>query len=248
MPTQAQGTYPPLLATGVTDQGRFDPFDLYGGEADIVTDQGEAATGVEIQQFAVLMRDADGKLIPWTSAGGGYATGTITVGAQPAAAETVTLNGVAITFRSGSITGTGVECLIGGTTALTASNLAEAINAHRDQFQSTASASGNVVTLAAEDVGTAGNSVTLVEGVGAAGFTVSGATLTGGSASEGNPSLNAIGIAAQPLAAAATNRWFPYFSGGVFNHQALVWPAGFMSLEERKRAFDGTNIGVRQVL
>src|SRR6185295_12636366 len=92
-------TYPPLLATGVTDQGRFDPFDLYGGESDIVTDQGEAATGQAIRQFEVLMRNADGKLVPWTSAGGGYATGLITVGGQPVAAETVTLNGVAITFR-----------------------------------------------------------------------------------------------------------------------------------------------------
>ena len=72
-------TYPPLLATGVTDQGRFDPFDLYGGESDIVTDQGEAATGQAIRQFEVLMRNADGKLVPWTSAGGGYATGLITV-------------------------------------------------------------------------------------------------------------------------------------------------------------------------
>jgi hypothetical protein len=240
-------TYPPLLATGFTDQGRFDPFDLYGGESDIVTDQGEAATGQAIRQFEVLMRNADGKLVPWTSAGGGYATGLITVGGQPVAGETVTINGVAITFRA-ALTGTGVECLIGGTTVITASNLANAITANRETFQATASALDTVVTLAAEDVGTAGNSVTLVEAVGAAGFTVSGATLAGGSAAEDNPSLNAIGIAAQPLDAAATNRWFPYFTGGIFNHQALVWPAGFMSLEERKRAFDGSNIGVRQVL
>jgi len=240
-------TYPPLLATGVTDQGRFDPFDLYGGESDIVTDQGEAATGQAIRQFEVLMRNADGKLVPWTSAGGGYATGLITVGGQPVAAETVTLNGVAITFRV-TVTGTGVECVIGGTTAITASNLATVITNNRETFQATASASGNVVTLAAEDVGTAGNSVTLVEGVADVGFTVSGATLTGGSSAEDTPSNNAIGIAGQPLDAAATNRWFPYFTGGIFNHQALVWPAGFMSLEERKRAFDGSNIGVRQVL
>ena len=240
-------TYPPLLATGFTDQGRFDPFDLYGGESDIVTDQGEAPAGQAIRQFEVLMRNADGKLIPFTAAGGGYATGTITVGGQPVAAETVTLNGVVITFRT-TLTGTGVECLIGGTTTITASNLADAINANVATTNTTASASGTVVTLVAEDVGTAGNSVTLVEGVANVSFTVSGATLTGGSASETTPSNNAIGIAGQPLDAAATVRWFPYFTGGMFNHQALVWPPGFGSLEERKRAFDGTNIGVRQVL
>jgi hypothetical protein len=240
-------TYPPLLATGFTDQGRFDPFDLYGGESDIVTDQGEAPAGQAIRQFEVLMRDADGKLIPFTSAGAGYATGTITVGAQPVATDTLTLNGVVITFRT-ALTFVGIECLIGTSTTVTASNLATVINANVATLNTTAAASGNVVTLVAEDVGTAGNSVTLVEGVAAAGFTVSGATLTGGSAAEGTPSNNAIGIAGQPLDAAATNRWFPYFTGGVFNHQALVWPAGLVSLEERKRAFDGSNIGVRQVL
>jgi hypothetical protein len=240
-------TYPPLLATGFTDQGRFDPFDLYGGESDIVTDQGEAPAGQAILQFQVLMRDADGKLIPFTSAGAGYATGTITVGGQPVATDTLTINGVVITFRT-ALTFVGVECLIGTSTTVTASNLAAVINANVATLNCTAAASGTTVTLVAEDVGTAGNSVTVVEGVAAAGFTVSGATLTGGSAAEGTPSNNAIGIAAQPLDAASTSRWFPYFTGGVFNHQALVWPAGFMSLEERKRAFDGSNIGVRQVL
>jgi hypothetical protein len=239
-------TYPPLLATGFTDQGRFDPFDLYGGESDIVTDQGQAADGQAIRQFEVLMRNADGKLVPFTTAGV-YATGAITVGGQPTAADTVTINGVAITFRT-TLTGTGDECLIGADTTATAANLVTVINNGITRFNVSASSVGTVVTLVAEDVGVAGNSVTLVEGVTSIGFTVSGATLTGASATEGTLTNNAIGIAGQPVGASTPGGWFPYFTGGVFNHQALLWPAGFISLEERKRCFDGTNIGVRQVL
>lgn len=123
-------SYPPLLARGMTDEGRFDQFDLYGGESDIVTDQGQAADGVAIQQFQVLMRDVGGRYIPF---------------------------------------------------AVGAGNLA-------------------------------------------------------------------IGIAAQPVAALTPGAWLPIFTGGVFNHQALVWPAGVTTLAARKAIFDGSNIGVRQLL
>lgn len=58
-------------------------------------------------------------------------------------------------------------------------------------------------------------------------------------------SQNAVGIAAQP---AAANAYFPLYVGGVFNHEALVWDAADDTLAERKAAFDGTNIGVRQLL
>lgn len=58
-------------------------------------------------------------------------------------------------------------------------------------------------------------------------------------------SEKAVGIAAQP---AAANAHFPLYVGGVFNHEALVWPAAADTLAERKAAFDGTNIGVRVLL
>jgi Bacteriophage lambda head decoration protein D len=125
------GTYPPLLAGGLTSQGRFDPFDLYAGESDIVTDQGQVADGLAIQQFQVLMRDG-------------------------------------------------------------------ATNRY------------------------------IVFAVGA-----------------GN---KAVAIAAQPLAATTPGGWLPVFTGGVFNHEALLWPGGLTTLEARKAVFDGSNIGVRQLL
>lgn len=42
----------------------------------------------------------------------------------------------------------------------------------------------------------------------------------------------------------------PYYEGGVFNHQALVWPAAYDTLAERKAAFARGNnlITVERVL
>jgi len=240
-------TYPNLLASGVNDLGRFDQFDLYAGESEIVTDQGQTADGVAILQFQVLMRDADGRLIPWTAGGGNYATGSYVVGGQPTAADTITVNGVVLTFVA-ALTGAADEVLIGATTAETAANIADVINADPERFNVAATVSGTTVTLTAEDEGTAGNSITIAEGVTSASFTVSGATLSGANATGDIPSGNAVAIAAQPVAAATPGAWLPVFTGGVFNHEALVWPAAILTLDERKRAFDGTNIGVRQLL
>lgn len=52
-------------------------------------------------------------------------------------------------------------------------------------------------------------------------------------------------IAAQPIAA---NAMGPIYVGGIFNHEALIWPAAWDLLSERKAAFDGTPIGVRALL
>lgn len=238
-------SYPGLLAAGVTELGRFDQFDLYAGESDIVSDQGQAADGQAILQFQVLSRDADGRLIPMVLTGD-YATGSYVVGGQPTAADTITVNGVVLTFRAAPTLAD--EIAIGSTATITATNIANRINLEPERFHMTAVASGTTVALTSEEIGTAGNALTIVEGVTSASFTVSGATLTGANAAEDVPSGNAIGIAAQPVAAATPGAMLPYFTGGIFNHQALVWPAGLVTIEERKRVFDGTNIGVRQLL
>lgn len=54
-----------------------------------------------------------------------------------------------------------------------------------------------------------------------------------------------IGITAQPIPA---NDGGPSFVGGIFNHEALVWPVAIDTLDERKAAFAGTPIGVRKLL
>lgn len=56
----------------------------------------------------------------------------------------------------------------------------------------------------------------------------------------------AVGIAAQATAASGTK--FPAFTGGAFNHEALVWPAGFTTYELRRLAFMGTDIHISKVI
>lgn len=239
-------TYPDLLAKGSENLGRYDQFDLYAGERDIVSSQGQAADGQAIQQFQVLTLDAAGRYIP-LSLTGDYATGTITVGGQPVDTETVTINGAVITFIAAG-TPTATQVLIGADTAATAANLAGRINSAPDTYDVSASVAGNVVTLTANMVGTAGNAITLAEAVANVSFTLSGATLTGANAAEDVPSGNAVAIAAQAVAAATPGSWLPVYIGGAFNHEALVWPAGMNTLAQRKLLFAGTPIHVTQLL
>jgi hypothetical protein len=55
----------------------------------------------------------------------------------------------------------------------------------------------------------------------------------------------AIGFLAQP---AVLNGPAVYYTGGVPNHKALIWPVGVDTLDARKAAFDGTNITISALL
>jgi phage tail sheath gpL-like len=178
---------------------------------------------------------------------GDYATGTITVGGQPANTNTVTINGQAITFIT-SGTPSAIQVMVGADTTETATNLRAVINSDPELYGVTASGTGTTVTLTAIAIGTAGNSITLTEAVTDAGFTVSGATLSGANAAEDVPSGNAMAIAAQAVSAATPGAFFPAFTGGSFNHEVLGWPAGLQTLRARKLTFAGTNIQVKQLL
>lgn len=365
--------YPPLLASGVNNLGRFDQFDLYAGEDDIVTSQAQAADGVAIRQFEIVTFDVDGRLIPW-AATGQHSSATITFTGQPTAADTITINGVVIDFVSSLTPGDNDEVLIGATAPATVANLVSMINGTPDGVDpntllptygvsslagtgvtATVDTTGLIVTLSAAVEGTAGNALTLTEsasnvtvsgavlsgaeadratgnitftavatatqtvtingnvvtfmasgatgnnqinigatatdsaqnlrtlinaypgiyGVTAAGAgpslsitaiaegtpgnaitlarsntnpTISGATLTGGGASEPDAALAPIGIAAQPVSATTPGTWLPYFCGGVFNHQVLIWPAGVATLAQRKRAVASSPIKIGQLL
>lgn len=245
----AASTYPNLLAHGIDNAGDVPAvFELFAGDTpQPATDQGQAADGQAIQQFQVLMHDAEGKLVPMTTAGD-YATGTITVGGQPADGETVTINGVAITFEATAPAAAG-QSLIGADTTETATNLRAVINDAPETYGVTASGTGTTVTLTAIAAGTAGNAITLAEAVTDAGFTVSGATLSGANAAEDVPSGNAVAVAAQAVAAATPGAFVPVYVAGCFNHEALVWPAGLATLRTRKMAFESSRgIVVKQLL
>jgi hypothetical protein len=106
------------------------------------------------------------------------ATGSLTFSGQPSAADTVTINGVAITFVASGPTG--AQVLIGGNAAGTAQALAAYIDAHPTTLHVASSGASNVLTLSAVTPGPAGNAITLAKsGTNPA---ISGATLSGGSA------------------------------------------------------------------
>lgn len=56
-----------------------------------------------------------------------------------------------------------------------------------------------------------------------------------------NPATVAIAITAQP---GKTGQHVPVYTGGAFNHAALIWPAGCDTLEKRQALFDRTDIHI----
>lgn len=259
------GTYPTLLTAGLTNLGRFDQFDLFAGEDDIVTSQAQAADGQAILQFQPLSFDANGRLVPWDASGEGYASGTLTFTGQPVAADTVTINGVVIDFVATATPGDDDEVVIGATAVATVAALIALLNGTPDGVNlgtnnptygisplagtgvtATVDATGLIVTLHAIVPGTAGNSITLTEA--ATNVAASAATLTGGAAESVLEPKQLIGIAAQPVSATTPGTWLPYFIGGVFNHEVLVWPGSVATLAQRKRAVAGSAIKIGQLL
>lgn len=55
------------------------------------------------------------------------------------------------------------------------------------------------------------------------------------------PEATAIGIANE---AGVVGTYAPYYIGGVFNHEALKWPAAVDTLLKRQAVFDRTNIHI----
>jgi hypothetical protein len=115
-----------------------------------------------------------------TTGAGVPASGTITFSAAPSANDTVTVNGVAITFVASSPTGS--QVLIGSSASTTATNLNTFLLASTNASLTVMnySVSAGVVTCTSKLVGTAGNAYTLAKSSTA--ITVSASTLAGGTA------------------------------------------------------------------
>jgi len=109
---------------------------------------------------------------------GTAASGTITFSGMPAANDTVTVGGTAVTFVAANPTGN--QVLIGGTAAQTAANLQAFLQASADVNISKCKYSTTlaVTTVTYASVGTAGNAFTLAKS--STNIAVSGATLAGG--------------------------------------------------------------------
>lgn len=124
-----------------------------------------------------------------TTTGGGVATGTITIATNPTNGETITVNGVTVTFKTAATAAN--EVTIGATASATATALAAALNASVTPAiaaaQYSAAAAVVTVTYGAALFGASGvktiegNDFTLATGTASAKVTMSGATLTGGS-------------------------------------------------------------------
>lgn len=108
------------------------------------------------------------------------ATGTLTFSGVGTAADTITVDGNVLTLVAGSPSAGEVQ--IGASAALTATNVATAVNALASV---NAAAVGTVVTVTAATAGLAGNSITLAKSSTA--IALSGATLSGGVAATYDP-------------------------------------------------------------
>ena len=236
----------PLAGNG--NEGTFVPSQLYAGEADFTTTYETVASGVLATQYMVMARRKDGRIIQWApgvadESGRLFATGTLTFTGQPTAADTVTVNAVPITFVAALTTGN--QVLIGSTATATAQALSAFLNANTGTFGVSSSGAGLVLALVAEGVGVAGNSITLAKsGTQPA---VSATTMLGGSDTPGVVPMEgrAIAVMAQTVDATGGDVSGPVFLGGVFNHEALIWPSSIDTLLDRKAAFDGTSISVK---
>lgn len=230
--------------------GSYTPIDLFAGEQDVVTDRAMVKAGLVLSQFQVIALDGDMTIVAWdpdlTGIGKEYATGTLTFSGTGTAADTITINGVVITLVAAAPDPAAHQALIGVSATATAQNVKALINAYPDAFEVVAKGSAAVLTLRANVPGDDGNAITTTEA--GTGTAFGAATLASGVTVQGE----AVGILPHALDTSGTGlnkaTWSPYYSGGFFNHAALVWPAGAPTLAARKAAFLGTNISIGSVL
>jgi hypothetical protein len=174
---------------GATTQAGATSISLFGNPvlrtSDLVT---HATIALQTQQAAgsgglLLTRVTDGTDAAATSSvpvSAAAATGYIAFSGQPSPADTITLGSTAVTFVSALTTG--AQILIGGTLAATLTNAVAFLSGSADTnlVKFTYSATATQLNLAAVATGTAGNALTLAKS--GTVETVSGATLSGGTA------------------------------------------------------------------
>lgn len=140
---------------------------------------GFGGTGVYYLTPYGTLTDIPESLVASSTAAGSRATGSLTVSVNPSIAETISVNGVTLTFISGPSTTTNVQ--IGATAADTAVNLAAVLEASVNPLLTLASytAAGGVVSITYDVDGVVGNSYTLANSSGT-NVMASATTLTGG--------------------------------------------------------------------
>lgn len=180
----------PFVDSNLGEEQGLVPSDLLGygrdpqsPSRDVINDEGDATVPWDLRNIGYWLKMLCGA--PDT-AQGVAASGTLTFSAQPANNATITLDGTAFTFVTGTPTGNQIK--IGATLAETIANAVIALNASTDGDASAATygsnRAGNQITVTHDTLGTGGNAFTLAAGSSpASNATASGATLSGGSAS-----------------------------------------------------------------
>lgn len=227
-------SYPGQLASGLNAQTAFEPFDLFAGDLPVTTDH-EVVGAVDLEQFRVVARDEGGALVKWDPTAGN-ASAVLNFTGVGTAADTITINGQAITLVASGATG--FQANIGGSATFTAQAVKAVINANPDTFKVVASGAAASLTLTSLEPGEGGNSIAVAEAGTNTNFTGSVTALAGGA---DTTVYKPVGIMAQATVAGATG---PFYKGGFFNHAALVWPASITTLAQRRAAFDRTPIGI----
>lgn len=176
----------------------FVPDQLIAGDLKLVTSGLIQLTGgAVLQRGSVLGRVMEGAI--GGSTGKVRGSGTVTVAVLPAVGDTLTVNGTVITFVAANPVGN--QVVIGPDLNTTAQNLQAFLSASVDVNISKMlyTIANAVVTATAIVYGTAGNAYTLATS-NAGAFTLSGASLAGGTANTGNATLSAMsgGPALQP--------------------------------------------------
>ena len=158
-------------------------------------------------------------------------TGTFT--GNPTNAQTVTIaNGTTrtIILTASTTLNTGTNFLIGGTTTITATNLAAAIVRNGNTAGVTATSAAAVVTITAITHGAGGNSITLAKTL--TNFTWAGATLTGGTGTAGQPTIVAFNQLYSSCGATVPATYWSFNTGAAVTQTSPV-----LSLDGKQVAF-----------
>jgi hypothetical protein len=177
------------------------PDQLVAGNLKLVSDIGQVTGSAVLQRGSVMGLTKFGSVTG--TPGKAFASGTILIAALPTPGDTVTIGGTAITFAASvpDVAPPPGTVYIGATTAATAQALLAYLEGSTDVnlIKFTYSLNASTVTATAGVSGTGGNALTLATSDSTA-FTLSGATLSGGTANTGNATLSAMsaGTKVQP--------------------------------------------------
>lgn len=234
------------LAHSDLSAGSFSPSVwLMGGP--FKTSAAPVLMGEVLVKYQAVGMNAAGKLVAWDPAalaqtGDLYARGLISFTGQPAADETITLSGHAITWKASGATGAQVN--IGGSATLSATALMTYINAHPDDVDMTAQQAGTILTVEAVAAGAVGNAVTMAKSNTYP--AISGATLAGGAdnTNVAAPESTLVGFMAQAVDATAADVTGPMFIAGTFNYSLAAWNGAVATKAAAQAACAGTPLWV----